>query len=643
MLINPPNGLHDRTDLAPPLGLLTLAAVARQHGHEVCIEDLNLEVMANPEIDGDEFYEITIESIVRSEPQVIGFTSMCMESHISLELGRQAKAKLPDVKTIFGGTHFGAIAREILTYFPFVDFVVAGEGERAIVAILDYLSNSEGCLPKNVLYREADRMRFGSEEPCRPLLEDLPFPAYDLVNLQRYFALNPRCVLDYDGGRGCIFKCAFCYSPFQYGDAIRNKPPTHIVSDLRRLSELGAKHVFFVQDNLLNSPKWVTELCERIADAELPLTWSGYVTYPQLTQELVDLMSRSRCTGIFTGIDAVSRDYQQRMNKRFLRNWQTVRKKLMYCVQRGVIPTCAFILEGPDQPPVEREETIRAAVECLGLGCEVHVNTLSIYNGSMLDSKNAKGSPTYSSAKVELLMDSPNVVQNNEFAKRWPSLFPYHSTYYDAQQWEIFLVRVHTLFALLYAFPQTLHRYIVEEKNSVWDGMEYIDHWFLAWLRQQPLPVRRSAAIEKFCEHFASQSLSKKSIAIFQRELARFTLSQCEGYRRVNLIVDGITQAYILNWFIELSQSKKNPGRAKEMVIYSGQKTVDAPKYVDHQNHQQREFALLSERNTVKIMTLFPDVAWVLSCCEEAADSEQALSLDREQLEQLEREGWIWR
>jgi hypothetical protein len=644
VLINPPNGLLDPTDLAPPLGLLTLAAVVRQSGYEVSIIDFNLEVMANPEMDGNRFYEVAVASVMSLQPDVVALTSMCMESHVSLELARGVKAQSPKMVTILGGTHFGAIASEVLEYFPFIDFVVSGEGEVALVAILDHLKNQNQPLPKNVLHRESAKIISGSEEPYRPKLEDLPFPAYDLIDISRYFALNPRCVVDYDSGRGCIFKCSFCYSPFQYGDDVRNKQPEHILRDLHRLAELGAKHVFFVQDNLLNSPRWAIDLCKHIAEAELPLTWSCYVTYPQLTKEIIDWLATAGCIGVFTGIDAVSQDSQVRMNKRFLKSWQSVRDKLAYCLERNVVPTCAFILEGPHQSTAEKEGIIRTAIECLGIGCDSHINTLSIYNGSKLDDQWLTTIPRYSPAKTELLMDAPLVVQNNDFAKRWPGLFPYHSAFGDAKDWEVFIAKVHTIFALLYAFPTTLNQYVLEEENCLWDSLIYIDNEFVGRLQQTPQQERRFAALQEFCSHFTSLSLSAASRRGFQRESARLRLSRHQEARTLKLLIEGNLELFVLAWFIDISEPQEYSCASEATVIQSGIKSETAPidRVSDHLQNRD-ECALLSTSHTVKIISVPRHLRILLRRCEEAVSSDAPVELDQESLQLLEQEGWVWR
>lgn len=642
LLVNPPNGLLDRTDLAPPLGLLTLAAVAREHSHEVFIRDFNLDVIADTELGDEEFYDYAVAAITATEADVIGFTSMCVESHVSLELARRIKDKSPDVFTVLGGTHFGAIAHEVMTLFPFVDFVVSGEGEHALTSILEFLQKKAGALPKNVFYRHRGVITTGSDEVCRFALEDLPFPAYDLIDLQKYFALNPRRVFNYEAGRGCVFSCAFCYSPAHYGKAVRNKRPEIVVEDLRGLEQLGAEHIFFVQDNLLNSPKWASELCEQIAGASLSLTWNCYVTYPQLNEQIIDLMSKSGCVGVFTGIDAVTHDSQIRMGKKFLRNWQAVREKLSYCVERNVIPTCAFILEEPDQDSSRLEATMHAAVECKQLGCEVHINTLSIYNGSLLSRKESKSRYSYTSAKPELLLDTPKVVQENEFAKLWPELFPYHSTPCQPEEWEAFIGKAHTLFALTYAFPRTLFSYVIEEGNSVWDLLGYVDHDFTCWLRGRRAEERRAAAVVKFCERFASERLTDKTGRLFLRELARFLLSGHDTPRRVQVLTHGPSSDYYLGWFINLSTAGALTRSAGSSAAKLYRKIAGKLLEVVINEPVRYEYALLTRGRTVKLMSVSGDKALVLCSLEEAADSNQLLSIGYEKVERLEKEGWIW-
>lgn len=129
VLVNPPNNYHDTFELAPPLGLLTLAAAVRQDGVEVEILDLNLRATADHAFVRSGFYDRALALIDACAPDVVGITSMVVNSHVALELARRVKAADAGVHVVLGGTHFSSIAEEALVRYPWVDFVVKGEGE----------------------------------------------------------------------------------------------------------------------------------------------------------------------------------------------------------------------------------------------------------------------------------------------------------------------------------------------------------------------------------------------------------------------------------------------------------------------------------------------------------------------------------
>src|SRR5262249_15135687 len=150
--------------------------------------------------------------------------------------------------------HFTAIAHEVLALYPWVDYVVTGEGEAALCGLLRHLRGKAGLGDlANVAHRGGAGI--GLQRLVKPLgdLQRLPFRAYHLVRLEDYFAANPRRLLNYETGRGCIYRCSFCYSPGHWGQGEQAKPADQVVAEVARLRDLGARHLFFVQDNLLNS------------------------------------------------------------------------------------------------------------------------------------------------------------------------------------------------------------------------------------------------------------------------------------------------------------------------------------------------------------------------------------------------------
>ncbi len=149
---------------------------------------------------------------------------------------------------------------------------------------------------------------------------------------------------------------------------------------------------------------------------------------------------------------------------------------------------CAFILENPASAPSHIDATVLAAVECINLGCEIHINTLSLYNGSALRGGSPGLTYSYTPVKPEFLLDTPPVVQDNDLAKRLPHLFPYHSTYHDVSEWERFTAKVYTMWAMVVGMRKTIYQYVAEEGRSLWEALAYVDDRLVSSLREQPRP-----------------------------------------------------------------------------------------------------------------------------------------------------------
>ena len=90
-LVQPPSNYEETFLLSPPLGFLSIAAAY--------------------------FYPNAVELIELQKPDMVGFTPMAIESHVCLETVRLLKENNPNLKIVFGGPHFGAIAEEVLEHY----------------------------------------------------------------------------------------------------------------------------------------------------------------------------------------------------------------------------------------------------------------------------------------------------------------------------------------------------------------------------------------------------------------------------------------------------------------------------------------------------------------------------------------------
>lgn len=515
-LVNPPNNYEDTFEIAPPLGLLSLASALQDLDIDVTIFDFNLLGVADHAFVDDAFYEKAVARIAAAGPDVVGLTSMVVNSHVALELARAIRRCDPGVVLVAGGTHFSAIASEVLTFYDWIDYVVKGEGERPFCALAGALRDGRrpsaaSPLP-GIAFRDGETVIVSDWQRPFDHADHLPWPAFDLIDAAEYFALNGDRVVDYEPGRGCVYKCSFCYSPVHYGSGVQAKSADLVVEEMARLQQLGARHLFFVQDNFLNDARAARATCDAIASAGLSLTWNCYATLPQMTADTLAALGRAGCIDAFTGIDAVNEECQREYLKRFYRGWEPLERTLRTSVQHGVKPTCAFLVENPTAGIERVDRTLATALFAKCCGAGLRLNTLTLYNGTPSEAA-FRGAPrSYSERKPRLLLDCPPLVEVNDYARAHPELFPFHSTFLDPEVWTRFSNGMHAVFTLFHAYPMTLYRWATEDHGSLWTMIETltdelpdlvaVDPYerrplerarFAAWFERQPRMQRITA------------------------------------------------------------------------------------------------------------------------------------------------------
>lgn len=431
---------------------MVLAEIAARAMWEPTIVDFNIVRDIGDSDDPEAFYAFAVSVVLRCAPAVLAITSMGINSHVSLEIARRAKALSPNLFVIAGGVHLSSMAGEMERCFPFVDTLVCGEGEAGFERVLSELSAPTAtarCIPPVLRAFQA----------AAPLHH--PFESYSRIALDEYFRRNPRHLVNYEGGRGCVYNCSFCYSPAHY-DAVRSVEPRVVAADFARLAAMGTRHVFDVQDNFTNLPRRAIDVCDAIAAERLPLTWNAYVTFPQLSREVAQALGRARCTSVYMGPDAVSERQQLTYNKRTFRSvdnhgkQEELKRKIGWLIENDVHPTISFILDLFQFDIDEIDQSLAMAAFCRTLGASIRINTLTRYLTTGL-SHFAQTAPRYSTAKAEISYDCPKVVRENPFATRFPMLFPFHTTEVENEEtWRERLLMAWLAQRLLLAHPAEL-------------------------------------------------------------------------------------------------------------------------------------------------------------------------------------------
>ena len=253
LLINPPQTFYPGSDLPSgnlPLGLMYIGGVLERSGYKAEILDAFMTDSAVRKI-GESVeigmpYDKIAEEIRRRKPDVVGISNpfTCQVHHAAkvADIVKEIDANIP---TVVGGPHVSAVPVEFMTEAPNVDISVMGEGE---FAMLDIVQMHEGKKKpeevSGISYRKENRVLQTSPRPFLRDLDDLPYPAYDLVDMERY--LNPEKIeyrsfkersISMITSRGCPFNCVFCAVHLHMGKAFRAHSTEYVVNHIKYVVE----------------------------------------------------------------------------------------------------------------------------------------------------------------------------------------------------------------------------------------------------------------------------------------------------------------------------------------------------------------------------------------------------------------------
>src|SRR5256714_10747508 len=186
----------------------------------------------------------------------------------------ELRTSAPKAKIIAGGAAFG-VAPEALFRDLGVDYAVAGDGERATVALVDALI--DGRVPEAIsgLVRavrnehEAEATVVFTPPGEDADLDSLPGPQLhrwiDLARYQRHGATIP-----IQTKRGCVYKCIYCTYRNVEGWGYRTRDPDLVADEIEELRlKAGVRHFDFVDSTFNSPPGHAIRVCEAIARRQL--------------------------------------------------------------------------------------------------------------------------------------------------------------------------------------------------------------------------------------------------------------------------------------------------------------------------------------------------------------------------------------
>jgi radical SAM superfamily enzyme YgiQ (UPF0313 family) len=198
--------------------------------------------------------------------------------------------------------------------FSSFDIAVIGEGELTLVELLRALSagNTLSAV-QGLIFREGNNLINTGRRPFIKDLDSLPFPAWDLLEEfpARYMPAPfkvmklPAAILV--TSRGCPNKCIFCDRSV-FGSSCHGYSAEYVV---RQMSELyhryGVREFSFEDDTFITFRSRLKEICERLIELRLDISWTCLGRVNHVTAENLRLMRKAGCWQISFGIESGTR------------------------------------------------------------------------------------------------------------------------------------------------------------------------------------------------------------------------------------------------------------------------------------------------------------------------------------------------
>jgi len=367
-----------------PNGLACVASALDAAGHRVRFLDLCFEKDPNAS---------AREVAARFRPDIIGVSVRNIDNSDAIALRHytpEARGVLqalrnaaPGARVIAGGAAFG-VAPEALFRDLGVDYAVAGDGERASVALVNALSSGKAidALPGLVRDRAGTVAFTPPGEDAD--LDSLPAPALhrwiDLARYQRHGATIP-----IQTKRGCVYKCVYCTYRNVEGWGYRTRDPELVADEIEELKmKAGVRHFDFVDSTFNSPPGHAVEVCEAITRRKLGVQLdTTNFTPATASHELLRAMKIAGFRSLGITAESASDAVLEKLEKGF--NAAKVREVAERVEKHGIRTLWIFLVGGPGENPRTLEETLSFAEWRLERGDAVYLTVgLRIYPGTTL-------------------------------------------------------------------------------------------------------------------------------------------------------------------------------------------------------------------------------------------------------------------
>jgi len=293
----------------PPLGPLYIAAVLKRDGNcEVDIHDMTFE----NDLQG---FHDKLEATL---PDVVGIQAAITTRNCAREMIRAAKRV--GVTVIVGGPDPTVSYANYLKWGA--DIVVLGEGEETCLEIVRALHNRDEWLQIHGI-AFLDGQNGVVKTPPRAMITDLdrlPFPAYELVDVEPYLRLwkmhHGYAELHIVTSRGCPFTCSWC-SRAVFGKSFRQRSPENVIDEMVYLRQtFQIDRLWIADDTFALDKRWLARWNNELRSRNISIPYRCMTRIDRVDNDLIVRLKATGCYEMHLGVESGSQRILDSMQKR---------------------------------------------------------------------------------------------------------------------------------------------------------------------------------------------------------------------------------------------------------------------------------------------------------------------------------------
>ena len=315
----------------PPLGTLYAASFARARGYTVALFDA---MLADSEAEwARALDQHQPEYAILFEDNFNYLSKMCLLRMREAAFAMIAMARERGCTVILCGADATDHVEEYLS--EGADYILLGEGEETLGELLGQLSAGNDADFSRILglaYRDrgSRTMDAGTapgpasivRNPRRPDIKDLdalPFPAWDLVDVERYRAIwlkrHGYYSMNMVTTRGCPYHCNWCAKPI-WGQRYNSRSPENVAAEMKWIKDnFKPDHIWFADDILGLKPNWIERFAEVLHAAGAVIPFKCLQRPDLVNEKTAAALARAGCSTVWIGAESGSQKILDAMDK----------------------------------------------------------------------------------------------------------------------------------------------------------------------------------------------------------------------------------------------------------------------------------------------------------------------------------------